>query len=436
MPDHDDRQQWQMIHEREKERMKKIEDLKQTIEAEKSSEKKSAKSLLRVVIKAGELKASDANQLLEVGADVILKWMNILESKHLILIEGPKTDPTLKPNPEVLEKLEIYKSRKKEKDLKGALTSGIRELQDMKAELVAEHNRALELEEKLKAQQAMAKELESRLAHEEELKEGLSERVKSLEQQVKGGEETEIEELKKQLEREHTERLKIQNLLIKDRQKIANERSALEKQFAEKQKSLKEREKQILEKEKSVEEDEELDILFEDEAVDESLRQTELKLKDIVKRISDEEGLVKSGKQPPIDEVKQIVDEEGEVVRELEGEFKKILKKKTMESLIEDLDVVGEKPLLKTKKKEGVRQEAKKPEKTVFEAEPSEPEKPKSKPEKPAVEEKPSVEKQVLEEKPAEKPSPVVKPQETEPRPETGIEEKLEEKMGGALGNK
>ena len=221
MEEDDQRSEWRRIGEEERKRRKALDELRIVMEEEEAKTKKTAKSLLRVVLHAESITVNDAANMRGVSRDEIVGWAKLLRSKRLVEVVGSGTqNPTLKPANELMKKLLSYKQKKDKELYKQSIQDGFKELAKKKTELAREREGRIQVEEELEKTRARLKESERELAREENKTAGLEDEVRKLEAQSKAGSGSEMEETKAQLERERKERGRIEELLKKEREEL------------------------------------------------------------------------------------------------------------------------------------------------------------------------------------------------------------------------
>jgi len=256
--------EWERMREEEEKRRKSLEELQRFIESGRK-EGKSARDLLRIIVKIGKLKVSDASNLLSVNKNVINQWVRTLLSKGLIDVENPKLpDPTLSLSQSFGERIKQLEKKRSEK-LKGKRSpEEVSELLRKKQELVEERKRGLELSEELETKNREVTEKEKELEAERQRIKELEEELGFVKKQIteQAGDE-DLKKLKEQLTREHQERLKIEATLQREHEAIQKiqwdykkEHEALlrdEEELKRKREKLKEDIEKLIEKEKELE---------------------------------------------------------------------------------------------------------------------------------------------------------------------------------------
>ncbi|MFH1055088.1 MAG: hypothetical protein V1744_03215 [Candidatus Altiarchaeota archaeon] len=106
------RREWKAIHEREEERRMNIQELKKLMEC-MGGGKKTAKSLLKLVVYTGGIKASEAADIIGVSKNVIDGWITLLISKGLAEVESRNNpNPNIKPTKGVLIRFKRYQKKR------------------------------------------------------------------------------------------------------------------------------------------------------------------------------------------------------------------------------------------------------------------------------------------------------------------------------------
>ncbi len=290
------RREWRAIRRREDARQRKLEELKNVIEDVEGG-RKTAKSLLKIVIHGDGVKASDAADMLGVKKKTVDGWINALKSRKLVEVDGEThPNPTIKPSAEVLERLKRVRSSRSDA---GPTQTELRRVEE---ELEKERRLREKLEDQLAEKDSMIKGVEEELLTEKKLRASLEERLK--EAREERGEKTEetVEEFEKQLRRERAERKKLEDALRKKQEELESYERELERQ-------------RILEEDKDIE-------LILDETPDERPGDSGRLIADIRDRIKDVKGKLASLKGGVGEEIGEIVDEEEEVSRILADEAK------------------------------------------------------------------------------------------------------------------
>jgi hypothetical protein len=79
--------------------------------------KKSAKTLLKLVVYTGGLKASEAADLIGVSKEVVTTWMRVLVERNLVEVESEShPNPTMRPTKEIIEKFKAYQMRQQDSE--------------------------------------------------------------------------------------------------------------------------------------------------------------------------------------------------------------------------------------------------------------------------------------------------------------------------------
>ena len=220
--DENQREEWRRIGESERLRRKTLDDLRRVMQEEEVKTKKTANSLLRIVLHGERVSVNDAANMLGVDRSVIIGWARLLKSRKLILVEdGDTPNPVLKPKRELMEKLLVYKKNQVKQDFKKNIQESLRDLDKKKEELAKEHEMRILLEEALEKREADLRDKDKELQREVNLRIGLEDQLKAVEEQAKGGNTTELEELRTQLERERKERMRVEDLLRKEREELS-----------------------------------------------------------------------------------------------------------------------------------------------------------------------------------------------------------------------
>ncbi|MBD3262550.1 MAG: hypothetical protein GF334_12930 [Candidatus Altiarchaeales archaeon] len=273
--------EWRRIHTQEQSRKERISDLRRVILKEQTRQNKNAKSLLRLIVHGGELNQENASQMLGVDQKIVTKWAEILSNRNLIEIDGAKKNPLYKPTKTLLKKISAYE-QKKHRQKQTPLLPPTPCLGEEKKTFIETHRNYVDLSDELAEKNQKISSLKDSLEKEKNLRKQLTHKLEELQ----GKSETEkIKTLKDRLNREHKERLKVEEILKKERQQAQKRKKEIQKQQQSKADELKHRARQIQEKEKTLQEDEELDILFGDDPVDERIKQSQTLLSEILDKL-------------------------------------------------------------------------------------------------------------------------------------------------------
>jgi hypothetical protein len=111
------RRQWEAIRQREQERRRNIESLRQLM-TKVGADKKTAKTLLKLVVYTEGVKSSEAADILGVRREVLDTWVRILLSKGFVDVESMNhPNPTIRPTREILLKFRAFQSRSQAQDM-------------------------------------------------------------------------------------------------------------------------------------------------------------------------------------------------------------------------------------------------------------------------------------------------------------------------------
>jgi hypothetical protein len=104
------RREWKIIHEREKARIRTLQQLKKFIN-DPAFDRKSHKSLLKLAIYTRGVRAQEAADIIGVKREKIDSWASALAGRHILIIDSPShPNPVIKPTRGLLIK---YRERMK-----------------------------------------------------------------------------------------------------------------------------------------------------------------------------------------------------------------------------------------------------------------------------------------------------------------------------------
>lgn len=166
------REGWEAAQVREEGRRKDMAELTKVIEAAGRG-KRTPKSLLKLVIHSGGIKADEAAEILDVKRRIIDGWTGLLANKKLVVIDSKKhPNPTIKPSRQVLDKVVRQQARSKQVKKEQRIREGLED------ELADKERLLLRLEEDLKKEKRYRAMLEKKLHDsDEKLRAGVEEAV-------------------------------------------------------------------------------------------------------------------------------------------------------------------------------------------------------------------------------------------------------------------
>jgi hypothetical protein len=224
------RQEWRKIMEREKRRKEDIEELRKMVE---STEGKSSSptDLIKLLIKAGEIRPEEASGILRVDRSLLDRWCQLLEKRGYLEIDGSRTqNEVLKPTSLLLGRIRGMKEKGRRQVLEEELEREEQELLEKQKELAEERQKRLELEEKLEKANDDLKKKQIEMDDERRKTEQLKARLFELEREVNKGVEEDAKENRGRLEAEQDARAKTEEALRKEKESIEKTRSELEEQ--------------------------------------------------------------------------------------------------------------------------------------------------------------------------------------------------------------
>jgi len=111
------RREWEAIYEKEQARRRNMDELKALVD-KMGAEKKTAKTLLKLAVYTGGIKASEAADLIGVKRGVIDVWMKALMKREFVEVESTShPNPTLRPSKDILKKFREFQKQKKKDGL-------------------------------------------------------------------------------------------------------------------------------------------------------------------------------------------------------------------------------------------------------------------------------------------------------------------------------
>jgi hypothetical protein len=117
---------WGAIYQREQDRRQNIDELKRIVD-EMGEGKKTAKTLLKLVVYTEGIRAQEAADIIGVRRQVIDGWLKLLMDRDFVEIESSShPNPTIRPTKEIMERFRAYKQRKGQE--MGRMDEGIKGL--------------------------------------------------------------------------------------------------------------------------------------------------------------------------------------------------------------------------------------------------------------------------------------------------------------------
>lgn len=245
------RQEWQKIRERERRRKEDLEELRGMVE---STEKKSSspKDLIKLLVKAGEIRPEEASSILRVDRNILDRWCQLLQNRGYIEIEGFRTqNELLKPTSLLLDRVKGMKEKGRRQVLEEELEREEQELLEKQKELAEERQKRLELEEKLEKANDDLKKKQAGMEEERKKTEELQKKLFELERNANKSSEGEAGDALEKLGQEQDEQAKAEEALRREKELLEKTRAELEEQKAGliEEKELKTREKLINQRE-------------------------------------------------------------------------------------------------------------------------------------------------------------------------------------------
>jgi Mn-dependent DtxR family transcriptional regulator len=182
---------------------------------ELTGEGRTAKDLFKLIVRKGQIRVQDAPKLLGVAKNTTDEWTKTLIEKKYAVSDGEGDDATLRPSDQILSKISVYRER--------LLTEGIRDGDILASELEKEKATRKVLEDHIRDKEHIISGLNDDLIKEKKEKFALEETVALL----KKGDfaATRFAELEGQLQRERTERKKLEELLKKREEELESMRA-------------------------------------------------------------------------------------------------------------------------------------------------------------------------------------------------------------------
>jgi transposase len=173
---------------------------------------KSAKDLFKLIVKRGGVTVDEAAKALDVGEETVQSWAKILASKKYALTEGEGPQMKIGPTEEILSKFQGYREKFKDAE--------IREGSIIENELKAERNLRLKLQSELEDKRHIIDSLQAEIVAEKKKAAEMGERIAKPWAESAPGSSQELAEKAARYEREHEERLKLEELLRKKQEEL------------------------------------------------------------------------------------------------------------------------------------------------------------------------------------------------------------------------